>query len=188
MTVRAPELPDSEPVPSLVERARDGDPAAWSELYEAHAGRLVLWLRQLPTGDASVDHDDIAMEAWTLAASRMADFHGSDDDFGGWLFTVARNHVMNARRKSGRRATFPTSETIDRADPAPLPLAVVESEEMVRLAVAALPQREGEAIACTDVIGLDVATTAGILGISQAAVRVARRRGLSRLRKSGWGV
>jgi len=176
---------------TVVSRARQGDAAAWRELYEAHAGRLVLWLRQLPTGDASADHDDIAMDAWTLAASRIADFQGDDDDFGAWLFGIARNHLLNARRKSARRATYPTDTMPDRADPTlalePISSAIA-AEENVRLAIASLPRREGEVVACVDVVDLDIATTARILGMNQAAVRVARRRGLTRLRKQGWNV
>ena len=94
----------------MVALARAGEPAAWRELYDRHAGRLLLWLRQLPTGDPSADHEDLAMEAWAVAASRIADFDGSDDDFGGWLFTIARNHLLNARRKVARRATYGTAD------------------------------------------------------------------------------
>jgi RNA polymerase sigma-70 factor (ECF subfamily) len=179
------------PAATIVARARDGDAIAWRELYEAHAGRLVLWLRQLPTGDASADHDDIAMDAWTIAASRIADFQGDDDDFGAWLFGIARNHVLNARRKSARRQTYPTDTMPEHADHTLIlePIsAALEAEENVRLAIASLPRREGEVIACVDVVDLDVATTAQILGMSQAAVRMARRRGLTRLRKRGWDV
>jgi RNA polymerase sigma-70 factor (ECF subfamily) len=40
-------------------------------------------------------------------------------------------------------------------------------------------------VGCIDVIGLDVATTARALGMSTTAVRVARHRGLRRLRAIG---
>lgn len=49
--------------------------------------------------------------------------------------------------------------------------------------LATLPQREAETIACVDVVGLDTATTARALGINAPAVRVARHRGLRRLRR-----
>ena len=169
-----------------VDLAREGDPAAWRALYDAHAGRLVLWLRQLPTGDPAADHDDLAMEAWTVAASRIADFSGDDDAFAGWLFGIARNHVLNARRKTSRRATYSVASVPEQTLPMETVTGPAESAEAIRSAVAALPQREGEVITCIDVVDLDVATTARILGISRPAVRVARQRGLRRLRASGW--
>lgn len=171
-----------------VDRAREGDPLAWRALYDAYAGRLVLWLRQLPTGDPAADHDDLAMEAWAVAASRIADFSGDDDAFAGWLFGIARNHVLNARRKTSRRATYSMAEVPEQTLPMETVTAPAESAELVRAAIGALPQREGEVITCIDVVDLDVATTARILGISRPAVRVARQRGLRRLRASGWAV
>ena len=172
---------------SAVARAREGDADAWRELYDAHAGRLLLWLRKTPLGDPSLDHEDLAMESWTLAASRIADFEGDDDAFPAWLFTVARNHLMNAARKSARRATYATADLPEQAEPIDHTLRI-EHEELVRQAIRQLPAREGEVIACIDVVGLDVATTATILEISRANVRMARSRGLARLRKAGWSV
>ena len=171
---------------SLVEAARGGDADAWRALYDRHAGRLLLWLRQLPTGDPGVDADDLAMEAWTLAATRIADFHGSDDDFAGWLFTVARNHLMNVRRRTRRRATYATETVPDRPSAHDEPAGAYAESDLIRRALASLPRREGEVLACVEVIDLDVATTAQVLGISAIAVRAARRRGLARLRRSGW--
>lgn len=171
---------------SVVGLARSGDPAAWRELYDRHAGRLLLWLRQLPSGDPSADHEDLAMEAWTVAASRIGEFGGDDDAFGGWLFTIARNHLLNARRKAGRRATYATADVPD--VPVPAQTAEVDHHDAVRRALAALPTREGEVIACMDVVGLDLATTAQVLGVNRPAARMARSRGLARLRKEGWEV
>ncbi|MCA1982767.1 RNA polymerase sigma factor [Nocardioides nematodiphilus] len=180
--------PPPDPHSSWVERAREGDPAAWRALYDAHAGRLVLWLRQSPTGDPAADADDLAMEAWTVAASKIADFHGDDDAFAGWLFGIARNHVMNIRRRSARRATYATADLPETTLPMETVTGPAETAEAIRHALAALPRREGEAIACIDVVDLDVETTARILGISRPAVRVARQRGLKRLRASGWAL
>jgi RNA polymerase sigma-70 factor (ECF subfamily) len=55
-------------------------------------------------------------------------------------------------------------------------------DDEVRHLLDRLPPREREVITCTDVVGLDTATTAQILGMSRTAVRVARHRALSRLR------
>ena len=170
--------------PDLIERARAGDPAAWRELYESLTGRLVLWLRARPSGDTATDPEDLVMETWLVAAERIADFRGSVDDFAGWLFGIARNHAANARRRSQRRATDPvdvdahdiwgTQEAFD-----------VAGEDWVRRTLQALPPRQGEVLALMEVVGLDAAATGRALGMSSATVRVARHRGLTKLRKQG---
>jgi RNA polymerase sigma-70 factor (ECF subfamily) len=166
----------------LVRGAKDGDPGAWRQLYRAHAGRLVVWLATRPTGDPAVSPDDLAAEAWLTAASRIGRFHGTADEFAGWLFGIARNLTLNTQRRSVRRGTAPhpdpaTGETV--AGPEPELVA----RDWVDRALAGLPPRERDVIACTDVVGLDVAGTARALGISPVSVRVARHRGLRRLRQ-----
>ncbi len=166
----------------LVQRAKRGDASAWRELYRAHAGRLVVWLRSRPSGDAAVAPEDLAAEAWLTAAQKIADFTGTGDQFAGWLFGIARNLAANAQRRSVRRGTHPAAE--------PEPTAVVEGPEpelvardWVNRALAGLPQRERDVVACIDVVGLDVESTARALDISAVAVRVARHRGLAKLRR-----
>jgi RNA polymerase sigma-70 factor (ECF subfamily) len=164
----------------IVTRAKSGDQWAWRELYAAHAGRLLLWLTTLGLGG---DAEDLAAEAWTTAAAKVKDFKGDSSDFAGWLFGIARNLALNANRRSARRATTPHAiddtlplETVD--DPA----GEVVGRDITSRLLARLPRREAEVVACIDVVGLDVASTAKALGITATAVRVARHRGLSRLR------
>ena len=174
------------PVDDLVARAKSGDEAAWRDLYEANAGRLLLWLRSRPSGDAAVAFDDVAAEAWLTAAQRMADFSGNSSDFAGWLFGIARNIVVNTTRRSARRATYPsTLDGLGHGDTATNPDAMtgVDGADWTRRLLAHLPPREAEVVACIDVVGLDVAATSQALGISAAAVRVSHSRGLGRLRK-----
>lgn len=174
------------PVDDLVARAKSGDEAAWRSLYEAHAGRLVLWLRSRPSGDAAVACDDVAAEAWLTAAQRIADFSGNSSDFAGWLFGIARNIVLNTSRRSIRRATFPAPMHGGHEDDkavAPDGFTGVDGADWARRLLAHLPPREAEVVACIDVVGLDVSSTSQALGISAAAVRVSHSRGLGRLRK-----
>ena len=167
----------------LIRRAKAGEGDAWRELYRAHAGRLAVWLQAVGSGDAAISSEDIAAEAWLTAASKIDGFHGNGHEFGGWLFGIARKIAANARRRSGRRATFGTSpDELDAvATPVP-PSAEAEQAAWVRSVLADLPRREREVLGCVEVIGLDVVTTAAALGMSVTAVRVARHRGLRRLR------
>ncbi|WP_408898687.1 RNA polymerase sigma factor [Nocardioides sp. R1-1] len=165
----------------LVTAAKRGDAAAWRELYRAHAGRLLLWLeaRATPGGEAA---DDIAAAAWLVAAERIADFTGSSSDFGGWLFGIARKHAANASRRTVTRIKGLETLAADAERTTPGPEAGHLADEWVRQALAALPPRERDVIACTEVLDLDVSATAAALGITAVAVRVARHRGLKRLR------
>jgi RNA polymerase sigma-70 factor (ECF subfamily) len=170
----------------LVSAARSADQAAWRALYGLHHRRLTVWLRSLPPGDTVDSPEDVAAEAWLLAAAKLHEFRGSDDDFAGWLFTLARNVSANSHRKAVRRATDPTD-----VEPSREPvwgatsddLARVDEQDTTRALLCHLSQREAEVVACIDVVGLDVASTARALGMKPTAVRVAHHRALVRLRK-----
>ena len=119
-----------------------------------------------------------------MAAQRVAHFSGGTDEFAGWLFGIARNLASNTRRRARRRATDPHPVE---ADPLWGTLEThagdIDGADWVRRTLARLPRREGEVLALTEVVGLDVTATATALGISPTAVRVARHRGLTRLRR-----
>lgn len=169
----------------IVFRAQQGDPAAWRRLYRQHAGRLVAWLRTRPTGDTVAAAEDIAAEAWFVAAQKIADFEGSSSDFGGWLFGIARRMSATARR-TDERATTPgdVSDLSDLVGALAGQQAEVDAKEWVRAAISTLPPRERSAIGLVDGLGIDTGAAAEILGINAVAVRVARHRGLKRLNSS----
>ena len=165
-----------------VAAAKKGDPDAWRELYRAHAGRLLVWLQRRPLADGAIAGEDLAAETWLTAASKIADFTGTADDFAGWLFGISRNLESNVRRRDGRRRTSSLAEV--EPEPVPGPEHAYAADDWVRTALAELPDRERDVVTCLDVLGLDGPTTATALGISHVAVRVARHRGLKRLRGS----
>ncbi len=164
----------------LVAAAKHGDADAWRELYRAHAGRLLIWLESRADG-LGESPDDLAADAWTVAAEKIGSFHGNSSEFAGWLFGIARHHTANARRRAGRRhAVAATIPPVDEAVPGPE--SSLAGSDWVRSVLALLPRRERDVVMCLDVLDLDVAATAHALGMTQVAVRVARHRGLKRLR------
>ncbi len=168
----------------VVSRARTGDEDAWAALYRAHAHRLLTWLLTTTRGDRALA-EDLAAEAWLTAARRIGDFRGDEDGFAGWLFGIARKLAQNERRTRTRRATSPHPTDADDGTvwgAVEDSVGLVDGADLARRLLATLPQREAEVIACVDVVGLDVRSTAAALGISQVAVRVARHRGLGKLR------
>jgi RNA polymerase sigma-70 factor (ECF subfamily) len=117
------------------------------------------------------------------AARRIADFSGTDDDFAGWLFVIARNLCANANRRSQRRATTPTDvdprhlvrhRAEDDAD-------AVAAADWIQRTLAHLSPRERDVVAAIDIAGLDIDTTSRLLSISRAAVRAAHHRAMRRL-------
>jgi RNA polymerase sigma-70 factor, ECF subfamily len=161
--------------------AKQGEAEAWRLLYRDHAGRLVVWLSTRAGADSAVSAEDIAAETWLTAASKLQEFSGSAHDFGGWLFGIARNQALNTRRRDSRRRTEPVAAPPELSSAGAADETVGETER-VRSLLSALPPRERDVLACLEVVDLDIAQTAQALGLSQGAVRVARHRGLRRLR------
>jgi len=173
---------------AVVAAAKNGDQEAWRELYRAHAGRLVVWLETRSGGDGAVAAEDIAAQTWLTAAEKVADYVGDADEFGAWLFGIARRIAANARRRSGRRRTDPVAEAPAGAVSAGPEDTLAESA-WVRDVLASLAPRERDVVACIDVVGMSVTDAARALGMTPVAVRVARHRALRRLRReSGTGL
>ncbi len=169
----------------VIDRARGGDEAAWAQLYADHGRRLVVWLQTLPRGDAAHSAEDIAADAWLAAAQKLDGFVGDEDGFAGWLFTIARNISLNHRRTSQRRRTSPVAVEGVGADSWGVvadQTTAVDGQHRIRHLLSLLSEREAQVVACVDVVGFDARTTGEVLGISAVAVRVARHRGLGRLR------
>lgn len=168
----------------LVARARAGEATAWAALYENVTGRLLVWLRARPMSDHALSAEDIVAESWLIAAERIHDFNGDESDFPGWLFGIARKLMANAQRRASRRSTNPTDfSELDIYGRIEGHESAYAGADWVRRTLATLPAREAEVLTCTEVVGLDTAATALALDINPTAVRVARHRGLTRLRR-----
>jgi RNA polymerase sigma-70 factor (ECF subfamily) len=79
----------------LVDRARQGDPAAFGELVDRH--RTAVYRAALAALGSHADADDVAQETFVAAYRRLSSFRG-DASFKTWLLTIAWNQSINRRR------------------------------------------------------------------------------------------
>jgi RNA polymerase sigma-70 factor (ECF subfamily) len=160
--------------------AQAGDDAAFIRLWRETQPVLLRFL----TVRAPEVADDVAAETWLAALPQLTRFSGDEGAFRGWLVTIARNKLVDSRRRSGRRSEQLGGLTFEHGSLAPdtaeLALEREATEDALRL-IAQLPPDVAEMVALRVIVGLDVAEVARIVGKSSGAVRVAIHRGLRRL-------
>lgn len=157
----------------------------FEHVYQEHSARVYRYcLSQV--GNAS-DAEDLAAEVFAAA---FAAYDGARLAGGvlPWLLRIARNEVIDHRRRRTRRSALLTrffggDSDLDRsADVA----GEVVSRDELRRAIAAmqhLPDRDRTLIGLRIAADLPYAEIAGVLGLSEHAATVATRRALQRLRK-----
>ena len=169
--------------PEVLRLAACGDAAAFARLWrETHPPLLrYLWVS---VGDAA---EDVAADVWLDVARRIRSFHGGEQEFRGWLFTMARRKMIDRHRYEARRPVSPTAdgELFDRPaadDTVAAALEYISTETALSL-IATLPRDQAEIVVLRVVVGLDASAVAQIVGKSPGAVRVAAHRGLRTLRE-----
>jgi RNA polymerase sigma-70 factor, ECF subfamily len=161
--------------------AADGDEAGFAVLWRSLQPPLLRYLRVV-VGDAA---EDVASETWLQASRDLSRFDGGSPAFRGWLFRIARHRAIDEQRRASRRPSSPAAP-FDEAVPSAVSDAATGAMESIGTAwalriIATLPPDQAEAVTLRVVAGLDVATTAQVLGKRPGSVRVATMRGLRRL-------
>jgi RNA polymerase sigma-70 factor (ECF subfamily) len=174
-------VPGDDDLSEALKRAADGDEAAFAALWRTLQPALLRYLRVVVDRAA----EDVASETWLQATRDLHRFTGDAPAFRGWLFRIARHRAIDERRRGARRPEEPT-RGFDDTIRASAPDAEAEAVERVGTAwalrvIATLPPDQAEAVTLRVVAGLDVATTAHVLGKRAGSVRVATMRGLRRL-------
>ena len=165
---------------AVLSAAQAGDDAAFIRLWQQTQPVLLRFL----TVRAPDVADDVAAETWLAALPQLKRFDGDEGAFRGWLVAIARNKLVDARRRSGRRPEQLGGLRFEHPSLAPDTADLAHerqaTEDALRL-IAQLPSDVAEMVALRVIVGLDVAEVASVVGKSSGAVRVAVHRGLRRL-------
>jgi RNA polymerase sigma-70 factor (ECF subfamily) len=170
------ELNDTE----LVRRAQF-DAVAFAPLYLRYRDRVLRYcLYRL--GDVS-EAEDAASAVFLKALGGLAGYRDGSS-FAPWLFRIAHNEVVDCHKRRFRHPETALSFAADLADPLPSPEdAAVTSDALRRLRalLGTLPARE-RAVMELRLTDLTTTEIAAVLSVSEANVRTAQSRALSRLR------
>lgn len=180
---------DSDRERALVARSRS-DASAFGELYDYYLPRIFGFVVRR-VGDRAVAEDlTAATFERALGTIRRGDFR--NESFGGWLYRVASNaivdHVRRGRRTVplGMRASDldgdrPNEESI--GDEAALAaFAAALDRDVIRRALVALPETHRQLIVLKFFDGLEIDELCAALGCSRPTLAVKLHRALRALR------
>jgi RNA polymerase sigma-70 factor, ECF subfamily len=166
---------------SLLERCKEGDEAAWRELFARWAGCVYRWAALL--GLSASDAEDAAQDVLATAARRIQTCE-AEAALSTWLFQITRRVVANARRKAWLRRWVGGRSVDDAAFDHEHP-AERATEATVRRCLGQLPRQQTEVLVMHDILGFTREECARILGVPPGTVASRLLRGQAAFR-SRW--
>ena len=174
-------MPEDE-IDALVDRARNGDAAAYGALYDVYAPRVFRFFRFRVSSYETAE--DLMQRVFLKMIETLPRYESRGVPFGAWLFRVARNAWIDENRAN--HVTIPIdgleSEPADAGAPHAHAAASID-RDIVRTAVLALPNDQRDVIAYRFFAGLTPRETAILMGRSEGAVRVLQHRAVGALRR-----
>jgi len=169
-----------DPDAGLVARVGRGDEAATRMLVSAKLPRILALARRM-LGDAA-EAEDIAQETFLRAWRQAARWRPGAARFDTWLHTVALNLCRDRMRRRRETAMPDVPEVPDPAPPADAVLDETAQARTVQDAIAALPERQREALILVHYQDLTNIAAAAAMEISVEALESLLARGRRSLR------
>jgi RNA polymerase sigma-70 factor (ECF subfamily) len=195
--------------PALIARALAGDGGAFGELTEPYRRELhVHCYRMLGSFQ---DAEDVLQDTLLAAWRGLGGFNEERASLRTWLYKIATNRCLNARRAAGRRAAkewdvpnveppeptrlgevvwlqpYPDALAEDAAGARPGPEARYEQAEAISLAfvtaLQVLPPRQVAVLILRDVLGFHASEVADMLEVTVESVTSALKRARASLQR-----
>jgi RNA polymerase sigma-70 factor (ECF subfamily) len=164
----------------LMKSANAGDNAAYDRLLRAVAPVLRAASRRgLVRAGQPVDQAEDIVQDILFAVHLKRHTWDPKAPFAPWLFAIARNKLIDALRRRGRRIFVNIDDFSETLPGAPAEETVPASAVAVHL--DSLPRRQRDVLQSIAVDSASIKETAAKLSMSEGAVRVALHRGLTGL-------
>ncbi len=171
-------MPSATPTDAELLRAFcAGDAGAFAQLYDRHDRHSFDFIRRClhPTDHGTVE--DVHQEVWLAVSRAAAQFDETKARFVTWLFTIARNRVVDLQRARGGQVL----DELDAADAIPDtphhgPLARAQAHQLaqaVTAAVETLPLAQRETFV---LFSFEEMTLQEIAEVTQVPVETAKTR------------
>ncbi|KIZ40646.1 MULTISPECIES: sigma-70 family RNA polymerase sigma factor [Rhodopseudomonas] len=164
----------------LMRAANAGDTGAYHRLLKAVAPVLRAGARRgLARAGQPIDQSEDIVQDILLAVHLKRQTWDPEAPFAPWLFAIARNKLIDALRRRGRRVFVNIDDFAETIPSEPVAETLPAGEVAKHL--QALPPRQRDVLQSIAVESASIKATAARLSMSEGAVRVALHRGLSAL-------
>jgi len=173
---------DDEAVERLVAAAKAGDPEAFGSLFDVYYGPVYRYVASR-VGRPS-DAEDLAQLVFVKALESLPRYEQRGVPFGGWLFRLARNVVIDHVRTRREHVTLDVIGEKSTDDQGPDELAVLRQEmDSIAHALRRLTPEQREAVELRFFAGLSAKEAAEAMGRQEGTVRGLQFRAIAALRR-----
>ncbi len=150
-----------------VHRCRDGDRAAFEELFEMYQPRLKYYVRRLDgTGTGA---DDILQDIWLRVFKKIGKLK-APEAFNVWLYRIARNRVYSGFRRKERFVTLPEENDLP-VSGSDEPVFDADDAEKLHRALNVLKPYHREVLTLNFIERMSYESIADVIGCSIGTVR-----------------
>jgi len=161
-----------------VQRAADGDHAAFERIYRGHVTRVFSICARMVDEQSA---EDLTQEVFIRAWRKLGSFKGQSQ-FGTWLHRLTVNHVLSKRETQRKREARHTGDTLLSRVIAPSRRSSGHALDLDE-AIRRLPDRAKEVFVLYDVEGYSHDEVADLLGISSGTSKSQLHRARMLMRK-----
>ncbi len=173
---------DDETIDRLVAAAQGGDPDAFGALFDRYYVPVYRFVAARVSRPS--DAEDLAQHVFVKALEALPRFEARGVPFGGWLFRLARNVVIDYVRTRREHATLDVVAEQTAEEAGPDDLAVLRQEmDSVVAALRRLTPEQREAIELRFFAGLSAKEAAVAMGRQEGTVRGLQFRAIAALRR-----
>jgi RNA polymerase sigma-70 factor (ECF subfamily) len=174
---------DDETLDRLVAEAKAGDREAFGRIFDAYAAPIHRFIASRVNSPS--DAEDLTQLVFVKALEALPRYEARGIPFGGWLFRLARNAIIDQIRTRRDHLSLVTAVTRETEDAGPEAVAALQDDlDRVARAMRDLTDDQREVIELRFFAGLTVLEAAVAMGRQEGTIRGLQFRAIASLRRS----
>jgi len=175
-----PGYKEDQVVAALVKKAKQGEEQAFGELYERYFERIYrfIYFRVNHKEIAEDLTEDVFVKAWSKIK------HVKEESFGGWVYQIAKNRIIDYYRQSKETVDITEIENILESDENIIESTnlIIEQKTFLELLKKLTPEQQ-IIIKLKFIEDLDNSEISELISKSEGSIRVIQHRAIQRLQE-----
>ncbi len=173
----------SEREQELIARARQGDAAALSAIYNQYAQKIYVYFYHR-LGDRQLA-EDLTGDVFVRVVEAADTPRFADTSLSGWLYRIAHNRLVDYLRRRREEVELPAQLPLRNGDQDPTAVAERKlAQDRLRQALAQLTEEQRQVIILRFGEGLTAREVAEVMGKRENAIWQLQHRALNNLRRA----